>query len=72
MKRFAKVAVWLIALILGLFIWNALFGTQRLIFDQSSLGLAAAFICYVLSAIVEITIKRIIWDELLPLRRHAI
>ena len=67
MKRFAKVAVWLAALFLGLFIWNAAPDFRPVV----TWLLAAAFICYVLSAIVEITIKRIIWDELLALRRQC-
>jgi hypothetical protein len=67
MKRFAKVAVWLAALFLGLFIWNAAPDFRPIV----TWLLAAAFICYVLSAIVEITIKRIIWDELLALRRQC-
>jgi hypothetical protein len=33
--------------------------------------LAAAFICYVLSAIVEVTVKRLVGDELLELRRQS-
>jgi len=30
-----------------------------------------AFICYVLSAIVEVTVKRLVGDELLELRRQS-
>ena len=67
MKRFFKVAVWLVALFLGLFIWNVAPDYRPIV----TWLLAAAFICFVLSAIVEVTIKRIIWDELLALRRQS-
>jgi hypothetical protein len=67
MKKFFKIAVWLAALFLGLFIWNAAPDYRPIV----TWLLAATFICYVLSAIVEITIKRIIWDELLALRRQC-
>ena len=52
MKTFFKVVVWIATAVLGLVTWV----------------LAAAFICYVLSATVEATVKRLIWDELSDLR----
>jgi hypothetical protein len=45
-----------------------LFGTDFLTFDRWSRRLAAAFVCYVLSIIVEVTVKRVISDEQLELR----
>ena len=67
MKGFFKVAVWITAAIVGLFFWNVT-PDFRPIFGWI---LAAAFICYVLSAIVEVTIKRLVGDELLALRRQS-
>ena len=67
MKTFFKVAVWIMAAIVGLFFWNVTPDFRPI------LGwlLAAAFICYVLSAIVEVTVKRLVGDELLELRRQS-
>jgi predicted PurR-regulated permease PerM len=67
MKSFFKVVAWIAAAFVGLFIWNVTPDFRPIV----TLLLAAAFICYVLSAIVEATIKRIIWDELLALRRQS-
>ena len=58
---------WIAAAFVGLFIWNVTPDFRPIV----TWLLAAAFICYVLSAIVEVTIKRIIWDELLALRRQS-
>jgi hypothetical protein len=52
------------ALCLGLLVWNGLPDFRPLV---SSI-LAAAFVCYVLSVIVEITVKRVIANEQLELR----
>src|SRR5439155_10469718 len=67
MKRFTKVAAWLAAVFLGLFIWNTAPDFRPIV----TWLLAAAFTCYVLSLIVEVTIKRIIWGELIQLRRQC-
>ena len=64
MKIFFKVAIWIAALFFGLFVWNVLPDFRPLV---SSI-LAAAFACYVLSVIVEGTVKRVISDEQLELR----
>jgi hypothetical protein len=64
MKTFFKVAIWIAAAFLGLFVWNGLPDFRPLV---SSI-LAAAFVCYVLSIIVEVTVKRVISDEQLELR----
>jgi hypothetical protein len=64
MKIFFKVVIWIAALFIGLFVWNALPDFRPLV---SSL-LAAAFACYVLSIIVEVTVKRVMSDEQLELR----
>jgi len=55
------------AAVFGLFVWNVTPDFRPLI----TWILAAAFICYVLSTIVEATVKRLIADELLELRRQS-
>ena len=64
MKTFFKIVVWMTTLFLGLLVWNGLPDFRPLV---SSI-LAAAFVCYVLSVIVEITVKRVIANEQLELR----
>jgi len=64
MKTFFKIVVWMTALFLGLLVWNGLPDFRPLV----SAILAAAFVCYVLSVIVEITVKRVIANEQLELR----
>lgn len=64
MKTFFKVVIWIAAALLGLFVWNVLPDFRPLV---SSI-LAAAFVCYVLSIIVEVTVKRVISHEQLELR----
>ena len=64
MKTFFKVVIWIAAVLLGLFVWNALPEFRPLV----SSVLAATFVCYVLSIIVEVTVKRVISDEQLELR----
>ncbi|HET9586610.1 MAG TPA: hypothetical protein VFP38_21490 [Bradyrhizobium sp.] len=67
MKTFFKVVIWFMAAVFGLFVWNVTPDFRPLI----TWILAAAFICYVLSTIVEATVKRLIADELLELRRQS-
>jgi len=64
MKTFFKVVVWIAAVFLSLFVWNVLPDFRPLV---SSI-LAAAFVCYVLSIIVEVTVKRVMSDEQIELR----
>ena len=64
MKTFFKVVIWMAAAVAGLTVWNAAPDFRPLV---SSI-LAAAFVCYILSAIVEVTVKRVISDEQLELR----
>lgn len=64
MKTFFKVVVWIAAVFLGLFVWNVLPDYRPLV---SSI-LAATFVCYVLSIIVEVTVKRVMSHEQLELR----
>jgi hypothetical protein len=59
MKTFFKVVIWAAAVVAGLTVWNMAPDFRPLV---SSI-LAAAFVCYVLSAIVEVTVKRVISDE---------
>ena len=67
MKAFFKVAAWIMAAFLGLFVWNVTPDFRPIV----TWALAAAFVCYVLSTIVEVTIKRLIGGELLELRRQS-
>jgi predicted PurR-regulated permease PerM len=64
MKTFFKVVIWITTIFAGLVVWNMAPDFRPLV---SSI-LAAAFVCYVLSVIVEVTVKRVISDEQLELR----
>jgi len=64
MKSFFKVVIWIAATVVGVIVWNVAPDFRPLV---SSI-LAAAFVCYVLSIIVEVTVKRVISDEQLELR----
>jgi hypothetical protein len=64
MKTFLKVVIWIAAAVIGLVVWNLAPDFRPLV---SSI-LAAAFVCYALSIIVEVTVKRVISDEQLELR----
>jgi hypothetical protein len=64
MKTFFKVVIWITTVFAGLVVWNMAPDFRPLV---SSI-LAAAFVCYVLSVIVEVTVKRVISDEQLELR----
>ena len=63
-NAFFKVVVWFAAAFVGFFLWNATPDFRPLV----AWALATAFLAYVLSTIVEVTVKRLIWDELLELR----
>ena len=67
MKTFLRAVLGILALVLGLFVWNVTPDFRPII----SWVLAAAFVCYVLSIIVEVTVKRLIADELLELLRQS-
>jgi len=64
MKTFFKVVIWIAAVSLGLFVWNVFPDFRPLV----SAILAAAFVCYVLSIIVEVAVKRVMSDEQMELR----
>ena len=64
MKTFFKVVIWMAAAFVGLFVWNVAPDFRPLV---SSI-LAATYVCYVLSIIVEAAVKRVISDEHLELR----
>ena len=64
MKTFFKVVIWIVALIVGLIVWNLASDFRPLVASI----LAAAFVCYVLSLLVEAAVKRVISDEQLELR----
>jgi hypothetical protein len=59
-----KVVCWIMATILGLLVWNLFPETRAII----TCGIAVLFICYVLSIVVGVTVKRLIGDELRELR----
>jgi hypothetical protein len=64
MKTFFKAVIWTAATVAGLVVWNGAPDFRPLVASI----LAAAFVCYVLSIIVEVTVKRVIWDEQMELR----
>jgi hypothetical protein len=64
MKTFFKAVIWMAATVAGLVVWNVATDFRPLVASI----LAAAFVCYVLSIIVEVTVKRVISDEQLELR----
>jgi hypothetical protein len=64
MKEFFRVVIWIAAVVGGLVVWNVAPEFRPLV---SSI-LAAAFVCYVLSTIVEVTVKRVISDEQMEFR----
>jgi predicted PurR-regulated permease PerM len=64
MKAFLKVVIWIAVIVGGLVGWNVAPDFRPLV---SSI-LAAAFVCYVLSIIVSVTVRRVISDEQLELR----
>jgi Flp pilus assembly protein TadB len=64
MRSFLTVVIWAAALFVGLFIWNVVPDFRPLI----AWVLAAAFLCYVLSTIVEVIVKRLVCRELQELR----
>ena len=64
MVTFFKVVGWVMATISGLLVWNILPETRAII----SCGMVVAFICYGISIVVGVAVKRLIGDELLELR----
>jgi predicted PurR-regulated permease PerM len=60
MRTFSKAVVWAAALFVGLFIWNVTPDFRPLI----AWVLAAAFLCYVLSTMVEVIVRRLVCGEL--------
>ena len=67
MRTFFKVVGWLMAAISGLLVWNILPETRAII----SCGMIVAFICYGISIVVGVTVKRLIRDELQELRLQS-
>ena len=62
-----RIVGWTVATISGLLVWNVFPETRAII----SCGIAIAFICYVLSMLVGVTVKRLIGDELRELRLQS-
>ena len=67
MGTFFKVVGWVIATISGLLVWNIFPETRAII----SCGMVVAFICYGISIIVGVTVKRLIRDELRELHLQS-
>jgi hypothetical protein len=63
METFFKVAGSLVAAVLGLLVWNVFPEAEAII----SYVIAAAFVCYVFSILVKVTVKQLIGDELIEL-----
>ena len=63
MNTFFKIVVWFAAAFVGLFVWNVTPDFRPLI----TWLIVAAFICYVMTIIVGMTVKRVISVELVEL-----
>ena len=64
MDTFFKVAGWITAAILGAAVWTVFPEHQTII----SCILVVLIICYLFSVLVQVTVRRLIWDELQELR----
>ena len=67
MGIFFKVFGWALATVSGLLVWNILPETRAII----SCGMVVAFICYGISIVVGVTVKRLIREELRELRLQS-
>ena len=67
MKLFLIIVGWVLAALVAIFIWHAFPDVQPAV----TWGLGAAFIYHMVSTIVEETVKRVVRDELLELRRQS-
>lgn len=63
MNTFFKIVIWFAAAFVGLFVWNVTPDFRPLI----TWLIVAAFICYVMTIIVGMTVKRVISVELVEL-----
>ena len=66
MRTVLKIAVWFVAAFIGLFVWNAAPDFRPLI----GWLIVAAFMCYLLSVIVEMTVRRVMAIQQLELRNR--
>ena len=64
MDTFFKVAGWITAAILGTAVWTVFPEYQTIIIGV----LVALIVCYLFSVLVQVTVRRLIWDELQELR----
>jgi len=64
MDTFFKVAGWITAAILGAAVWTVFPEYQTIIIGI----LVAVTVCYLFSVLVQVTVRRLIWDELQELR----
>ena len=67
METLFKVVRWIVAAVLGLLVWKYVPETRAII----TCVIAVAFVCYVLSILVGVIVKRLIGDELLELRLQS-
>lgn len=67
MNIFFRVLGWIVAAILGLLVWN-IFQEARPVITYF---IAAAFVCYVFSTLVKVTVQRLIGNELMELRLQS-
>lgn len=67
MGTFFKVVGWATATTSGLLVWNIFPETRPII----SCGMVVAFICYGISLVVGVTVKRLIGDELREIRLQS-
>ena len=67
METSFKVAGSIVAAVLGLLVWNVFAEAEPIITGV----IAAAFVCYVFSILVKVTVKQLIGDELIELRLQS-
>ena len=66
MKTFFKIVIWFAAAFFGLFVWNMTPDFRPLL----TWLIVAAFVCYVLSIIVQMTVKRVISGDQQEIRNR--
>jgi hypothetical protein len=66
MKTFFKIVIWFAAAFVGLFVWNMTPDFRPLL----TWLIVAAFVCYVLSIIVQMTVKRVISGDQQEIRNR--
>jgi hypothetical protein len=67
MRTIFKWAAWVLAGLVAIFIWFAYPAVQPIVMW----GAGAAFVYHFFSTIIEETIKKVMWSELMELRRQS-